>query len=279
VGSLADKSKKINVSLVVGIQAAGAILIAGTIITSTNMGSLFGPFTRGDLIVGALNFMTMFCSNYSLKFVNYPFMVLAKSAKVLPVILTGWMTGVYQVKPAQLFIAIMITLGLVIFNLSKVQGLADESVFGVVLVLVSLLFDGFVGSQQDKNHKTQQRPYAYHTMLYNNCCIFVGNLILYSHAYFLAGDSSIERIWNDASLLRDTCLIALLGAFGQIFIYLTISIFNNYICSIITTSRKCLSVVISNFLFDHRFTPEQWVGASMVMASTCAEVYLGSKKK
>jgi hypothetical protein len=55
--------------------------------------------TQGDAIVGGLNFATMFCSNYSLKFVNYPFMVLAKSAKVLPVVLTGWFRGVYVLKP------------------------------------------------------------------------------------------------------------------------------------------------------------------------------------
>ena len=47
------------------------------------------------MIVGGLNFATMFCSNYSIKFVNYPFMVLAKSAKVLPVVLTGWVLRVY----------------------------------------------------------------------------------------------------------------------------------------------------------------------------------------
>lgn len=73
----------------------GAILISSTIITVFRMGSLFGQFHRGDATVGTLNFVTMFCSNYSLKFVNYPFMVLAKSAKVLPLVLTGWLTGVY----------------------------------------------------------------------------------------------------------------------------------------------------------------------------------------
>lgn len=141
-------------SLVVGIQALVAVLISSGIIKGCGMGSLFSPLCVGDVKVGALNFATMFCSNYSLKFVNYPFMVLAKSAKVLPVILTGWLRGVYKVEPAQLFIAFMISLGLVIFNLSKVEGLADESLFGVGLVLMSLFFDGFVSSEQDKNHKS-----------------------------------------------------------------------------------------------------------------------------
>ena len=102
--------------------------------------------TQGDIFVGGLNFVTMFCSNYSLKFVNYPFMVLAKSAKVLPVVLTGWLRGVYKLSTTQLFIAFTITCGLVIFNFSHVKGVEHESFFGIALVLASLLFDGFVSS-------------------------------------------------------------------------------------------------------------------------------------
>jgi len=83
------------VSLVVGIQAITGLAISSTIITVCDMGSLWGPFNQGDFIVGILNFLTMFCSNYSIKFVNYPFMALAKSAKVLPVVLTGWLLKVY----------------------------------------------------------------------------------------------------------------------------------------------------------------------------------------
>lgn len=71
-----------------------AVLISSSIIKLFGMGSLT-EMTKGDAFVGGLNFVTMFCSNYSLKFVNYPFMVLAKSAKVLPVVLTGWLSGVY----------------------------------------------------------------------------------------------------------------------------------------------------------------------------------------
>lgn len=84
---------------------------------------------------------------------------------------------------------------------------------------------------------------------------------------------------QSSELLQGTLVISLCGAFGQIFIYLTISLFDSYKVSIITTTRKCLSVVASNFLFNHQFTTEQWVGASLVMTSTCAEVYFGNKHK
>ena len=150
---MADKEKKMNTNFVMGVQSLIAVLISMTIIKVGGMGSLFDGFSRGDVIVGTLNFLTMYCSNFALKFVNYPFMVLAKSAKILPVILTGWLTGVYKLTWAQVGIALTISSGLVIFNSSKVSGgFGDDSMFGVVLVLISLLFDGFVNSQTDKNH-------------------------------------------------------------------------------------------------------------------------------
>jgi hypothetical protein len=53
--------------------------------------------------------------------VSYPFVVLSKSAKVIPVILVGTLRGVYSPKPKQYAIAFFITMGLVIFNLNKVS--------------------------------------------------------------------------------------------------------------------------------------------------------------
>lgn len=79
--------------------------------------------------------------------------------------------------------------------------------------------------------------------------------------------------------MRDVMLIALCGAFGQIFIYLTISLHDCYKLSIMTTTRKCLTVLISALWFEHAFSEVQWLGASLVLTSTCAEVYLGNKRK
>mmetsp|Transcript_4520 Transcript_4520/g.5607 ORF Transcript_4520/g.5607 Transcript_4520/m.5607 type:complete len:230 (-) Transcript_4520:238-927(-) len=223
----------------------------------------------------------MYCSNFALKFVSYPFMALAKSAKILPVILTGWLTGVYQLQKSQVLIALTISAGLVLFNTSKLKGgLFDDSLFGIVLVLMSLLFDGFVNSQTDKNKKEQTgRDFAYHTMLYNSLVGLVGNSLFFAGACYVQDDTTLVRVMADPTLFRDVLLIALCGAFGQIFIYLTISLHDCYKLSIMTTTRKCLTVVISALAFDHWFTIQQWLGAALVLTSTCAEVYLGNQRK
>ena len=67
--------------------------------------------------------------------------------------------------------------------------------------------------------------------------------------------------------------------FGQVFIYLTISIFNSYVLTIMTTSRKLFSVIMSSFLFNHKFTAIQWSGAAVVMICTLVELITSRKKK
>ena len=49
--------------------------------------------------------------------------------------------------------------------------------------------------------------------------------------------------------------------------------------SVFTTSRKCLSVVLSSIIFKHAFTTFQWVGATMVLGGTILEVYTKHSSK
>lgn len=129
-----------------GVQSLIAVVIASVIIKFGDMGDLMTGFTRGDFLVGLLNFLTMYCSNFALKYVNYPFMVLAKSAKIMPVVITGWLRGIYKLSYMQIGLAVTISAGLVLFNSSKVKSFEEDSPIGVALVLLSLFFDGFTNS-------------------------------------------------------------------------------------------------------------------------------------
>jgi len=91
-------------------------------------------------------------------------------------------------------------------------------------------------------------------MFYSNIVILIGNLLIYAYSVAVNNDKTIETFFVDQTLLRDTLSMSLLGAVGQIFVFLTISLFDNYKLSIVTTSRKCLSVLVSAFMFDHKFT-------------------------
>ena len=82
-------------------------------------------------MLGGLTFGSMYCSNFALKFVNYPFVVLSKSAKIMPgkicsiihsiiVIIVGSIRKIYKLHTVQYLLATLITIGLVLFNYQKV---------------------------------------------------------------------------------------------------------------------------------------------------------------
>lgn len=90
------------------------------------------------------------------------------------------------------------------------------------------------------------------------------------------GEDSHTRVFTDPNLLFDCIMVGLAGSIGQVFIFFCISVFDCYLLSVITTTRKFFSVVYSNFRFGHNFNNMQWFGAMIVMACTALE--LTSKK-
>lgn len=85
-----------------------------------------------------------------------------------------------------------ISFGLVVFNSSKMKGgFGDDSLFGIFLVILSLLFDGFVNSQTDRNHQKEKRAFAYHSMLYNSIINLVGNLAFFAFACWVQEDTTL----------------------------------------------------------------------------------------
>jgi len=58
---------------------------------------------------------------------------------------------------------------------------------------------------------------------------------------------------RDSKLTFECFMVGFTGTLGQVFIFFTISLFDCYLLTIITTTRKFFSVVISNFTFGHKF--------------------------
>lgn len=127
---------------------------------------------------------------------------------------------------------------------------------GIVLVLMSLIFDGLTSSQTDKEHKNSGRDYAYSIMFSNNLVQFFANLGFYLFSVLYSNEDTLQRIYASPELLRAVITISVAGALGQIFIYFAISLFNCYVLTVITTSRKLFSVVLSNIAFQHHFSSQ-----------------------
>ena len=89
--------------------------------TKTTTEMLSESLTYNDGIVALFGFCSMNFSNKAMSLASPPFVILAKSSKVIPVIIVGKLRGVYNPRTMQYLVAFFISLGLMIFNAKKVS--------------------------------------------------------------------------------------------------------------------------------------------------------------
>ena len=118
-------------------------------------------------------------------------------------------------------------------------------------------------------------------MLVNNLVGMVLCGLFYVFSVIQYGEDSHTRVFSNSETLFDCVMVGLAGSIGQVFIFFCISVFDCYLLSVITTTRKFFSVVYSNFRFGHNFNNMQWFGAIIVMVCTALELTSkkGSKSK
>jgi UDP-galactose transporter B1 len=161
---------------------------------SNHTHSLLTMYIASFCFAAAMN-----ATNESLSYVSYPTAVLAKSSKLIPTMIMSGFVDSKTFEWEEIVGAILITGGVVLFNLSR-MGLLDirmgggggettssayqgpqkqhtDSLFGIILLLFSLFMDGLLASCQSllktqrRNHKTGKTyrpPTAMETMLFTN---------------------------------------------------------------------------------------------------------------
>jgi len=103
------------------------------------------PFLRRKLTHTVLYAAAMGCTNLSLMYVSYPTQALAKSCKILPVMLSGLFVKHIKYHWLQYLSVLMITIGVLEFQLIGGKTGGSDSVLGLVLLFGSLACDGGSG--------------------------------------------------------------------------------------------------------------------------------------
>lgn len=223
-------------------------------------------------------FAAMTASNEALSYVSYPTAVLAKSSKLIPTMLVGFLIEKKAYSVQEWLSAAFITGGITIFNLSRLskdQSDDGDSIFGLFLLLFSLVMDGMLASFQNRL-KVDQKKYrtasALECMLWVNLYAIIFMLPLsIATGQFQNGlklfrpldDDSIDAS-STSSLSMTILWLNLTAAAGQIFIFFTISLFSPIMCTTITTTRKFFTILLSVWKFGHHFTVAQWTSILMV---------------
>jgi UDP-galactose transporter B1 len=236
---------------------------------------------RSELIIAGCSFGSVFLAAQALAYISFPVQALMKSSKIISILIVSFLmkSGAKHTN-SQYFCGFIITLGIVIFNLSgdkKKDGEDKESsIFGIIIILGSLFCDGLIGTKQGEIKK-KFNPSAWDQMESLNK--WAGLICLVASIVTTQLFGCIDFIIKYPAVIKDLVLLALLGTFGQIFIFYTIFNFSPLILSIVTTTRKFFTVLASIVIYNHHINQWQWLSIGLVFIGVFVEMLSGHKKK
>lgn len=149
---------------------------------------------------------------------------------------------------------------------------SPKQMIGIVLLFVSLCFDGGTGAYEDKLmsvHSVQPFDLMYNIQLGKTILAGIGLLVLNQLHIF------IQMVQEMGFLL---VALGLSGALGQVFIFVTIAKFGALTCSIIGLARKVTTLVASIYFYGHALNAVQSAGLFVSVASMVMNFW-GKKSK
>lgn len=251
---------------------------------------------RRDLVAHAgigFTYVTgMLLSNTALVYIKYHEQVLVKSSKPIFVLLVARLVGFRRFPVWKYVLVVSITLGGVLFMIdSSAAGnasVADTALdadgalmWGRVLVFISLVLDGVTALQQDtlaqagSDESEDARPTAFHLMLYVN--IWASLYLTISSLVTGELQDCIRLLAASSELRLYASLFATASCLGQLFIFQTIRYHGALLCSMITTTRKFSTVLLSVVLFGHPITAVQIVGVCLLFGALFVDIYLDTR--
>ncbi|KAK6205596.1 UDP-galactose transporter [Scheffersomyces amazonensis] len=228
----------------------------------------------------------------SLKHVDYLAYLLAKSCKLIPVMLVHLIFYNTKFPLFKYIVASSITFGVILFTVfhsskKEKDTLNDgQTILGMSQLLGSMLLDGLTNSTQDQIFKLNKNAVNKVTGAKLMCilnllvCILT---LLYSliWKYDTEIDYTIKFIHKHPHVLVNILEFSIFGAVGQIFIFIILEKFDSLILVTATVTRKMISMILSVVLFGHYLTSLQWCGVGLVFGGIGYEalVKLTSTKK
>jgi len=207
--------------------------------------------------------------------VSYPVAILAKSAKMAPVMTGSMILGgaVYSLRD---YIQIgMILIGTAIVSMGKGKGGKSYSTpMGLLFIILSLVMDGITGGVQKRilqeNNATRNKPKPYDFMLFTNFYMMLIAFLMSILTHDII--SGMTYCTSNPEIIPMIAKFSVCSAIGQSFIFYIVAHFDPLVCSTVTTTRKIFSVLLSICLKGHHLTNLSWIGVVMAVSGIVCEV-------
>ncbi|KAK0867698.1 UDP-galactose transporter [Friedmanniomyces endolithicus] len=270
------------------------------------------------LLVAATSALSSPFGYASLAHVDYLTFILAKSCKLLPVMLLH--VTLYGKRYPFYKYAVVAVFTLHNSSAKKKKGGVEggSSLYGLMLLGINLLFDGLVNSTQDDIY-ARFRPYTGGQMMCALNVMSTGITVMYlllspylaqtGLGQYVGMDvtKSSGELWDALDFVRrhpsvgwDVVGFAICGGLGQVFIcgystttshwhvvapvliffaVRTLSLFGSLLLVTVTVTRKMLTMILSVLWFGHRLSGMQWLGVALVFGGVGVEAELSKREK
>jgi len=235
---------------------------------------------KSEVLMGTCSFGTTFLTNQALAYVTFPVQALMKSSKIIAILLVSFLMGYKsQHTKSQYFCGIVITGAIILFNLTNNnshgqhgQFESGTSIMGIMILVLSLFCDGLLGTTQSEV-KRKFNPNQWDQMESLNkwagiVCFAISTITFQMGAF-------LKFVYDHPLVLKDLALLAILGTFGQVFVFYTLANFSPLILSIISTTRKFVTVLASIAIYHHAVNGYQWIAIVLVFLGVGIEVFSG----
>lgn len=220
----------------------------------------------------------------ALRNISYPAQVLAKSCKMVPVMIMGTLIGGKRYSAAEYVSAGMIAAGVSVFALAKSSKAAlsklqsPNAMLGYTLCALNLAFDGYTNAYQEKLVATHPKTSSQQMMFWMNawCSLYYA---IYMFGFSTVGPDAVAFCARHPDAARDVLMFCVGGAVGQSFIFLTIASFGALINTTITTTRKFVNICISVAINGTVLKGPQWAGVALVFGGVALSSYVKQMRK
>ncbi|KAI7838118.1 hypothetical protein COHA_008049 [Chlorella ohadii] len=221
------------------------------------------------------------CGMQALKYISYPAQVLAKSSKMIPVMLMGTVLHGKRYSLLEYACCLAISAGVGLFGMkssSKVtlKLASPNAPLGYTLCLVNLVLDGYTNAAQDELHKRYKHGSALQMMCWMNfwCGLYYVPILLLSGV----GQDLLAFCLRHPEAGWDILLFCLCGAVGQLFIFATIKRFGSLVNTLVTTTRKFFNILLSVMWNANPLLPQQWAAVALVFGGLLVSSWTKSRR-
>ncbi|KAK0416650.1 hypothetical protein QR680_012608 [Steinernema hermaphroditum] len=220
--------------------------------------------------------LAMIFSNQALRYVSYPTQVLGKSCKPIPIMIFGVLFAHKSYSFHKYLTVLAIVAGVAVFlykdEKAVAHGHAFEIGYGELLLIASLAMDGTTGAIQDRIRRHHQTN-KWSMMLNMNMFSLLFALFPVSQEY----NTFLNFVSRYPNVPLQILILACCACIGQCFIFKTVTDFGPLTCSIITTTRKLITIIASVILFNHPMSQRQVMGTAIVFLALLVDAIEGKK--